>query len=869
MQRFQTKNEYLAHLQQRISEEGILQDPDIYKKYNVLKFLVPSRGAGEDPVEVWIYPEKFVALPIIENQFKIRADSILSAANVLFNQAGNLEGAALLAEAERKFFAKIAAVFKAPAARRQTDGTFAVDVSIAEAQFKELNDALKELMHEIVFAWGAPFPQLISDEEYKHFYEQLWHEEELADLPHKKNNILAINLATDSFQYYERGIHPQFIPTLPGQDPIATESKERKTAPKRHPSAHNRSAPGISNFIVYWNGHVEDNGDLHVTNVGSRSASLPPIDLYKELKKSEDKEALSIRALTITTQNMQAVWHEMAHSLRDNHLAPTDWINMSLLTVDQPQDKEYQDLQYRDTILAADRLRAMHGERFNPIVFDFGVNRMAVGKGGRTVGAVLSYPKDQHFENQRAFVQLMKVVNTKLCSLPTVDTNGHVNQAKVLFNKFNNLSLVAFPEFRKIEEKINQAAQKFNNACLAYEQASESDRHELAKKLRAAQKALNKEKTDAYRQANAMFATYQAKFTAQEKAIIELLREVEAQNGTSEVYYALEDLTRIHQLFLNHSWRRKENNFDLQARILDLGQALDKLEDPDGRYTSTNFHCKSDNDRSSANGYHLDEIRARRRLLSSPDHKSDSKFDSDTHYLGSAMHHSPILDTNGGGGKFEGHRHPCEDERVRALERATAKLASHKAPKKYFPSLAEFKVLGISEGTKSMTQPGRWLAFRLREIQGAYQSENTLLMTTNAPIIDALVKLAKALEARNTPDAKIFESLSRAINDTMLHKNKLNPEYIAKLNSSPGAHKLHRMLAWTCRTIYEITDQKNRPFYVETLAELKLEPTFLTQPPERVEKSVAKKKQPLFFRNMDEIELKDPPVVANPYKRQP
>ncbi len=322
----------------------------IQQKYAADKFLLQTPES--DPVELWVFNHKtFQDVPIIEDQAQKCAEAIVSGAKEVFKMTGMGDQIPTLDLLEKAFTQKIQAFFTLPV----TEEHF-------KDQIKKTNRYIRELLNDIGYIYGENCGDVIDDAAkfYKDFYKSLWHAAEEVDLSFKKNNILVINRAANTVQYYARGTQS----LIPGD----TE--------KQYISAHKRDEVGVPNFIAYSTGHLDANGNPVITEVGFRHASLPPIELYKKEEELPEGD-LHAECVEITTQNIDLLAEEMRRHLgsRDEKL---HWLNVSLLTATGGSvDDENQKRQYRETILGAERIRSRKNGIVNPITFDFGVNIFA------------------------------------------------------------------------------------------------------------------------------------------------------------------------------------------------------------------------------------------------------------------------------------------------------------------------------------------------------------------------------------------------------------------------------------------------------------------------------------------------------------
>lgn len=630
-------------------------DPNIYKKYHIKKYIVKST-IGEE-VEIWRYQKESLAFPILEDQATKRGESLLTAARELFkNDDQKLK---LLSHIETNYQSQITKFFDMPFDKKND----------FEKQQTALSELINQLLNDIAYVWGHCNPDItaITKQDYQAFFINLFQTVEEVCPAFKTRNLLVFNEVTQTVQYYERGTYPDNI------SKVDTQEKEKNSDDKQsesinhnkkvYYSAHRRDDVGIPNFIAYGTGSIKDNQPI-ITDTAFRMASLPPVRLYGT-KRDQD-------TLEITIQNMETLWKEMTSRLaseskskKTEELPSTSWINVGLLTVDQQFDHENQGRQYRETILAADRLRARSRGKFNPIIFDFGVNWAAQGDW------IYKYPNDQQFENQRAFSRLLELASLNLKLVENENLSDDAKAIKKIFQFLIDLSYQYRLDLEGFNQLIDFYASIFDSWCQQYAKNKDED---TKKEMLSALKNLNDCKSKYYKAVNDNFTLYKTEFLKQQQAFNTAFsnynKEQKSNDETAKRFSIMcEDLLCIHDHFLNNTWHKKENNFKLQSRIIDFGQQVHQLESlyKGSACTVTTFHCKSNNDRSSAMAPYVDQLRQSR---------IDPKLDKKSHYIGGAWALSTIIDTDGGGPKFDGDSHP--DNEFSKYQKSTSKWATHK-----------------------------------------------------------------------------------------------------------------------------------------------------------------------------------------------
>lgn len=600
---------------------------------------------------------------------------------------------------------------------------------------EKIKHLIQQLINDVAYTWGHAHPRsnYLKEKDYQHFYKNLWKAVEEAPSRYKNTNLLVFNEdpLVMSAQYYERGTQ-------------YTENAKLQT--KAYRSSHQRDAVGVANFIAYATGHIDPQGyltasneskpEIMMTDVGFRHASLPPIDLYKEEKIVGGNH---IDCVNATTQNFIALFKEMESRVSSK---PTDinLINVSLLTV--INDKDDQKRQFQDTILAADRLRSRHAA-YKPITFDFGVQWTATG-------TVRSYPDAQRFENNRALFQLLKLCIGKLkqanANNPLLDSLEKSANDFYMLIEYNNEPFTADGVASTKEKGVLFFARLYDEAFNAYHIDS-SPANQVA--LDDAERALNTAKESLYEFANKSIEALKNEIHALN------LKELKIQASTIEVYYSLEALYNILDLYLNDKWHQLEYNFKLPAQIIELGSCLSKLEsrlNMKGR-TVTSWNCKSNNDRSSTMAAHVDILRAQHlnQALTYLDNKGQMQYVS-SHYVGSAWAQHPILDTDGAGPKFGGDivrgvikdsGHP--DDGFAEMQKTTSRWATHilakKLPDEYVPKKIMF---GATVSNQSILDAYEELNKKLMEQVLEYSKPNN---TTEVTIdyINSLNQLCMAI----------------------------------------------------------------------------------------------------------------------------
>lgn len=630
-------------------------DPNIYKKYHIKKYIVKST-IGEE-VEIWRYQKESLAFPILEDQATKRGESLLTAARELFkNDDQKLK---LLSHIETNYQSQITKFFDMPFDKKND----------FEKQQTALSELINQLLNDIAYVWGHCNPDItaITKQDYQAFFINLFQTVEEVCPAFKTRNLLVFNEVTQTVQYYERGTYPDNI------SKVDTQEKEKNSDDKQsesinhnkkvYYSAHRRADVGIPNFIAYGTGYIKNTKPI-ITDTAFRMASLPPTRLYGT-KRDQD-------TLEMTVQNMEALWKEMASRVAPEskgktteELPPTFWINVGLLTVDQQLDKENQGRQYRETIIAANRLYARSKGQFNPIIFDFGVNWAAQGNW------IYKYPSDQKFENQRAFSQLLDLA---ALNLKLVENEKLSDDAKAIIKIFQSLIDLSY-QYRialaGVNQLINYHASMYDASFYQY---IKNPDEKTKKEMLVALKNLSDSKSKQYKTIDNNFTLYKTTFLEKQKTLNSALNNYNKEHKSNDetakrLSIMCEDLLCIHDYFLNDTWHKKENNFKLQSRIIDFGQQIHQLESlyKSKICTVTTFHCKSNNDRSSAMAAYVDQLRQSR---------IDPNLDKVNHYIGGAWALSTVIDTDGGGPKFDGNSHP--DSEFSKFQKATSKWATHK-----------------------------------------------------------------------------------------------------------------------------------------------------------------------------------------------
>jgi len=498
----------------------------------------------------------------------------------------------------------------------------------------------------------------------------------------------------NSVQFYERGTQPL---------------KEAQTD-KDYFSAHKRDAEGIPNFIFYSTGYLDGGKNIVLTDSGFRHASFPPIALYKQstikeiimrsapitlpspsIKSDtfsmqddmvvEIKETIDVmRYVTVnmTTHNMKHFCQEAYTRLnldeKTQKTQPLTWINVSLLTV--TNDKEKQERQFDETMLAADRIRSEKG--VHPITFTLGVNWAATG-------TFPTYPSKQRFENERAYFQMqlgflerLEKINAKIKE----DKDPCAKPINALIEKLLTLKELAVVFKQEIDDDIAKTAEIYNNAFLDY-QTKPNDVTLLV--LYKAEATLQKTKQNFYTKANDYFTQQTAAFASIATELEPLLKEIDSKQtittaasalteGRNSLNFAIQDFIEIQKLLTHDQWQTKANNFKLQTHLLDLANNQSKLDSfyQTNTQTASSFNCKSNNDRSGTEAAHLDQLRAKRQTTTG--------IDPFKQYATNACCLSQPYDTDGGGGKFGAHfydsGHPYKE--YATMQEMTSSLASHK-----------------------------------------------------------------------------------------------------------------------------------------------------------------------------------------------
>ncbi len=685
-------------------------DDAIFKKYRVKKYKLKKK---DEPVEVWIFNSESKPFPILEDQLMKRAESIYESAREIFNKTGTSSffQTAGTDTSVRGGLSGLMGKFK-EILNKEFYSKEIKDEKDFHAQYKRGKKLISNFINDIAYLYGGGGKYSFTKEEecaefYAKFYKDLWETVEKTHPDYKRSHILVINENPQvrCVQYYERG---------------------------EHPSAHNRAGIDVSNFIAFGTGYLDKEGWLHITDTGFRHASLPPIDLYKKEQEEIDlfeKQAkvivrrstvgeknvrtsvssdekrvqevidnihrdYQLQTVGITKKDMDILLHTEMKKYALDEKQTLNWVNVGLLTV--TDDKEKQERQYRETILAAERIR---GEEYikiskdpslrpavNPIMFNFGVNWQARDK------SLLAkiYPDEQKFENQRAFFQLQKIFYEQMQTTAKKMMADHPdskngNLIKIIVNIINELSKNQIDFEQKIEGVLKDYISKYAEAFNVFDGRGKSQRTEAEKnEVVKAEKELQAFKTYYYQEADTLLGKYRKEYhSSQLIENIEKLKEIakDQREPAQQFLNALKDFQNINTFYLDDSWAKPEHNFKLQASIFNLAGQLSKLE----RYTESlscttrSLNCKSDNDRSNVASTFVDSVRALRQQPSI----SNVPFDREKHYSGSVFPLHPTYDTDGGGAKFGGRfdsGHPSR--KFAAMQIATSGLATHKMKKK-------------------------------------------------------------------------------------------------------------------------------------------------------------------------------------------
>lgn len=611
-------------------------DEKIYKKYGVQKYILKNND-GES-VETWVYGANFkkhnIHQPIIEDQILKRAESIQAAARAMGIPDNTLR---VLMD------------------RFKSRRDLLFDEKDEKATLNLADQLVKSFVNEIAFEWVEQRKRAGLPADPKQFSEILWDKveklksDELPDF--KKMNLLVVNedKQVRAVQYYERGT-------------VTPDSKD-----KQYRSAHNRGAEiGISNYVAYANGTLDAKGEtINISQSGFRTASWAPIDLYKT-----EGERVTVDK---TFKNAQHLIHNMRSEVEtkdEQKQKPTlNLVSVSLLTVVGGKDK--QSRQYKESILAAERLRYSPDEKINPIMFDFGVNTVAIKLGSLVV------PKEQEFENIRAFLQLQKLFFDKVsdAKIPQFGASKLFSSMKSL-SEFNS-------QFSEIEKEIKVKADIYIKLLNQKNPPASDD------KIKEARKALNKVKYDTnLEKTRGIFKAY-----AEAKKFSE--GDVKAAVQDPLLQKAFDDFLVIQDLFLSGKWKTEEQNFQLQAHIAALAVKIEKLNakypgDPP-EHTAATSNCKSNNDRNTIMAITLDQIRAKEEM--------GEGFDPISHADAHAARYNPQLDTEGGGSKGElGDPDPVLAKKLSK----TSDWATHKISKMTIEPSAFGMDFVISDGSKSL-----------------------------------------------------------------------------------------------------------------------------------------------------------------------
>ncbi len=770
------------HQQITAKDSKAIPDPQIEQKYQTARYQLVNEE--KEPVETWEFRKKnFNDIPIIEDQALKCAEAMILSAYHIFDKEGMSAHKPELDQLMQTFKKKISELYQ----KAVNENDFYLNAD-------SITHYLKYLMNDIALTYSRFYPNIdkLDDKEYaklfNNFYKSLFHSVWDIDIPHFKNNILVLNKEAKTIQYYERGTQPTFI----------DEKSEEKG--KVYIASHKRDAVGVPNFIAWSTGHLDENGKPVLTQSGFRHASLPPISLYKR-----KYHKTPIDCVDITTSNMQILGREMRAKVGEKP-EKLNWINVSLLTV--MADTDYQERQFRETILSADRIRSRDDATILPITFDFGVNIFATSK-----SPITALPNIQIIENHRALFQLHKLlVNT---------VNKTDRQVASVFVGFDKIA-TQFEE--KIEQPILAAAKTYDQIFQAYSalQNNYNAASEIAKsqpttdninranelkhqleqslnQLKDAEIALNNKKSEVFDTANALMADYYKQFTATNKVFIEKALELLKSDPESQsLCNVLEDLKIIIDLYQNkdNKWNDVKNNFKIQAYIVDIASNLEQL----GAYVTSSWNCKSNNDRSALMAWFVNAIAERRR---NPNINNVLQ----SHYQGSAWVKATEADTLAGGPKFGAqllakfirvhYGHPLPE--LARMHETTAHWAMHIFEKKAhtFSIPYEFKLMSAQD----LMQERRKSVTDLQSYYGELLSElTTILDAQESSTSNNIIKSFFANDIKNyilTPtnqDGSFKKYIIAEIID----------EYLKKIYQHPHIDIASRRVAMT--TIQQLLD---------------------------------------------------------------
>lgn len=678
--RLPERKDFNSHLQSRyhrIAEhlhEGIKSlvrpvssHPEIAQKYNINKYL--CLNLEQDPVEVWIYNANSKPFPILEDQAVKCAESIFEAAKIIFSQEKRDDQISMLKKVMHQFDLRVVELYKQPISKKNFS-----------EQRDEINNIIHAVLNDIAYVWGYSHSEedqaKLTSDSYKGFYNSLWEAIEIVKPQYKNNHILVINRHPEvmSVQYYERG----------SGKGIARDTQ----------SAHKRDKVGVPNFISYGSGIIRSDNTLQIENVGFRHASLPPIDLYNNPNTHEE-------CVSITTQNLELLKNEMANKLDHKPNEICYLINVSLLTA--TNDKEKQARQAAEITLAAERVR---NEYFQPIMFNFGVNVLALGMID-VAGAsympkpIRVYPATQNFENQRAFFQLQLLFQEKITSINTFleeafsspEETSIIPYIKAFMRDFDEFSSFTSSFEEKIELMLEPDISAYKLACQQFDSASEQQKEIARIEMQNKEVALNNKKESFFSLGDEIYKKYKILFNESYLIQENLIKHFKLNNIhkmilpiTSRIIYLLEDFLAIQKLYLNDEWYVPSNNFKLQANLIDLGVLLNELDfyiKNKSSFVATSWNCKSNNDRSAAMALILEIMQLSR---------TNPTLNVAAFSSGNASSLSAVSDS-GGGSKFGGHfydsGHPSPDF-ARLLEK-TSRWSIHKL-------IDQYEVLASKQG---------------------------------------------------------------------------------------------------------------------------------------------------------------------------
>ncbi|MFQ6274923.1 Dot/Icm T4SS effector CirA [Coxiella burnetii] len=584
----------------KLSQSSTHYDSAIFTSHKVKKFNLTTNE--NEPIEIWVYDDTSSSFPILTEYLKKHLESLIAAANHIFNRNEQLK---------KHWHETLVYIKKALEERLK----FNIDL-------KQARKLVRDLINEIGFFWINQQPTMITtaSQLYKGFLTKLFESVEIAIPDYKRNHILVIQQTGDIIkcEYYERGTSRSLRSNVENAliEYRFAENTHESEKTKDFPSAHYRGKLGLCNVATCFSATFDANNETTSCKIYYRHASFPPIDLYplyrqerkelkntkqRYLKKKNDMEEggkamvnWQNRAFKtqqcregiklITTRNMEMLRDLMRKNRSELELLPAErppliYTNISLLTVKQWMDKDFQEEQYHDTILAAERLRSRgnreNEDKFVPIMFNFGVNLQAKWQRRKSWWRP-SLPKEQVFENDRAFFKFNHLVIERLQLIASKKTFSFAKtQALPHLWELNEIA----SSWNRYEKTLDCLANAYDAACNNYEKDPSKENIEY---LQECEEKLSQAKKNLWKVADTHIAFYRKDF----KQLI--ANRSNFSNDDSELQAILKDWKMFNSLYLRDAWH--DASFSIQTSIGNLTRVVG---------SELSINCKSADDRTT------------------------------------------------------------------------------------------------------------------------------------------------------------------------------------------------------------------------------------------------------------------------------